>query len=88
MKRVHAISLVLPALGTVLLAAAGCSVLNTSRNVFPFAFEGADGQAVALEDIDEIVNDPDLSDDEKRQALRDDLGIEDEDLIDALLTGF
>ena len=46
---------------------------------------GADGQLFSVEDLEAIANDADLTDDEKRQAFRD-LGIEDEKLIDALLT--
>lgn len=46
---------------------------------------GSDGQLFTLDDIEAIVDDPDLSTDEKRAALRS-LGIEDEQLIDALLT--
>ena len=61
---------------------AGCGV-------FPWYFANAitdpNGNPVTLEQISEIARDPDLSDDEKRQALRD-LGIEDEDLIDILLS--
>jgi len=46
---------------------------------------GAGGETIVAEDVNAIVADPNLSDDEKRAALRD-LGIEDEKLIDALLT--
>lgn len=46
---------------------------------------GSDGQSFTLDDIEAIVDDPDLSTDEKRAALRS-LGFEDEQLIDALLT--
>jgi hypothetical protein len=46
---------------------------------------GADGELIAAEEVDAIVADPNLTDDEKRDALRD-LGVEDEELINALLT--
>jgi len=46
---------------------------------------GADGQRFTVQDLQSIANDPDLTDDGKRQAFRD-LGIQDEKLIDALLT--
>lgn len=45
--------------------------------------EGLNG-SIRLETVTEIVNDPDLDEDEKRQALRD-LGITDEELIDLLV---
>lgn len=75
------------ALGTLLLAPAlgGCGVF-TARNLdFKNAETGEDGQVYVLDDLTKIANDDELTDDEKRQAFRD-LGIEDEDLIDALLT--
>lgn len=48
---------------------------------------GADGRVITVADIEEIVSDPELAgnDEETRQRLRD-LGIQDEKLIDALLT--
>ena len=46
---------------------------------------GADGQTIVLDDIRVIVDDPSLSDDQKRTRLRE-LGIADETLISALLT--
>jgi len=46
---------------------------------------GSGGELVVAEDVDAIVQDVGLTNDEKRAALRD-LGIEDEELIDALLT--
>ena len=54
------------------------------RTDFPNRLIGADGQEFVLEDLAAIANDARLSDDEKRQAFRD-LGLEDEELITALL---
>ena len=70
---------------TLLFAAAGCEVLTYERTVFPEAFVGADGQGILRDDIRAIVIDANLDEDAKRQALRD-LGIEDEDLLDAFLS--
>ena len=68
----------------LLFASAGCGILTYERSDFPEAFVGADGAPILLDRVMEIVDDPALDDDEKRQGLRD-LGIEDEDLLDALL---
>ncbi len=46
---------------------------------------GANGP-IRLEAITRILDDPDLTEDEKRQDLRD-LGITDEELIDVLIRG-
>jgi hypothetical protein len=61
----------------------GCGV--TAPIDFPHQLVGADGTRITLEQVEEIVNDPDLDEPARRNALRD-LGIEDEKLIDALLT--
>jgi hypothetical protein len=71
--------------GLALLLAAGCGVFTTRKPDFPNAETGENGEVYVLEDLRDIANDPDLTDDEKRQAFRD-LGIEDEDVIDGLLT--
>ena len=68
----------------LLFASAGCEVLTYERTDFPNAMVGADGQDIVLDDIMEIVNDPDLDDDAKRQALHD-LGLEDEDLLETFV---
>lgn len=57
---------------------------TTPQTDFPNRLIGADGQEFVLEDLEEIANDARLTDDQKRAAFRD-LGIEDEELIDALL---
>ena len=61
---------------------AGCGVLPW---YFANAITDPNGNPVTLSQIFEIASDPDLSADEKRQALRD-LGIDDEDVIDLLLS--
>ncbi len=69
----------------VLLAGlAGCGS-GATTTTFSNQLLDTDGQPVVLDDVEAIVNDTDLTDDEKRVQLRE-LGIEDEELIDALLT--
>jgi hypothetical protein len=63
----------------------GCGILNAKRTSFPYAGLGDEGEGLFLDDIEEIVQDTELTTDEMREALRNDLGIEDEDLLDALL---
>lgn len=58
---------------------AGCGL-----SAFPFALRASDGSFITVEQLDAIVNDPDLTNDEIRRQFRE-LGIEDEDLIDAWL---
>lgn len=60
----------------------GCGTAITTE--FPNAVSGTGGQPIVLEDIQTIVDNPSLTDEEKRSQLRD-LGIEDEELIEALL---
>lgn len=64
------------------VALTSCGV--TPRTDFPNRLIGADGQLFVLEDLEEIANDSRLSEVQKRTAFRD-LGIEDEELISALL---
>jgi len=63
----------------------GCGVLAAHRTDFPATAETADGRPIFREDIEAIVDNDQLTEDEQRQALRE-LGIEDDDLIEALLT--
>ncbi|MCO6437429.1 MAG: hypothetical protein J5J06_10110 [Phycisphaerae bacterium] len=51
---------------------------------YPNALTSADGRVIVLGDVQAIVDDGSLSESEKREALRG-LGIEDEQIIDALL---
>lgn len=74
-----------PALTIALsLGFGGCG--NVVRTEFPHTAVGADGQPLSLEAIDGILMDSSLSNEQKREALRD-LGIEDEKLITAFLGG-
>lgn len=61
---------------------AGCG--NPVSTNFPTAIRDADGNVITTEQVREIVDDPDLSEQDQREALRD-LGIADEQLITALL---
>ncbi|UCC28902.1 MAG: hypothetical protein JSU86_11950 [Phycisphaerales bacterium] len=65
------------------LSCNGCGTAVITE--FPNAVSGTGGQPIVLEDIQAIVDNPNLADEEKRSQLRD-LGIEDEELIEALLT--
>jgi len=67
------------------LGVAGCGVFTARQVDFDNAETGEDGQVYVLDDLEAIAADPDLSDEEKRDAFRE-LGIEDEDLMDGLLT--
>ena len=71
------------ALGLVLSLPAGCG--SGVSTIFPHQLLAADGHAILLDDVKVIVNNTDLTDDDKRAQLRD-LGLDDEKLIDALLT--
>lgn len=66
-------------------ASAGCGVLATQPSGFPNQVETTEGRKIFVEDIEKIVDDTQLTADEQREALRE-LGIEDEDLIESLLT--
>ena len=72
--------------GLALALLTGCGILTFRRTDFDDELVGADGQQIILDDINDILNDDDLDEAGKRQALID-LGIEDEDLLDAILTG-
>lgn len=76
----HAL-LCLAIVGLPAAALAGCTAAPTS---FPSQILGADGEPILLDAVEDIVNDADLTDDEKREQLRA-LGLEDEELIEALL---
>lgn len=68
------------ALGAVFLGACQSGVTDFANRLV-----GTDGQRFTVEDLEAIADDPGLTDEEKRQAFRD-LGIADEELIEALLT--
>ncbi len=64
---------------------AGCGVLADRQTEFANQAETSDGRDLFVEDIEEIVNNDQLTSEEQAEALRE-LGIEDEDLVAALLT--
>ncbi len=66
------------------LYTAGCGLLAFRNPELDNAETGEDGQTYVLDDLEAIAADPALSEEEKRDAFAD-LGIEDQDLIDALL---
>lgn len=70
--------------GTLVVALLAGACGFSTRTDFPNALRDAEGNAIVFDDIRDIANDLDLSDSEKREALRE-LGIEDEKLIDVLL---
>ena len=63
----------------------GCGSQIAMQAEFEYALRDPDGNVLVLDDLREIAVDEDLTEDEKRAAFQA-LGIEDEDLIDALLT--
>lgn len=70
------------AVGLTFVLVEGCGVSPTTD--FPNSLRNTNGQVIVVEDVQDIVNDPDLSDDDKRAALRN-LGLQDDALIGALL---
>ena len=68
----------------LLAAAGGCGALSTARTLFPEHVADARGDPLYLEDLREIIDDADLLDDEKAEALRR-LGLENEEIIDAII---
>jgi hypothetical protein len=67
-----------------LLLCTGCGLLSFRNPEFDNAETGENGEMYVLDDLEAIADDPDLTEEEKRDAFAD-LGIEDQDLIDALL---
>ena len=62
-----------------------CGACGTPLDTqYPNRSIGSGGQQFTLDELEDIANDTELSEEEKRQQFRD-LGIEDEELIDALL---
>lgn len=68
-----------------LSALVGCGLFTVRPTEFPSPETGDDGETFLLDDLRAIAADPDLTEEQKRQAMRD-LGVQDEELIDALLT--
>lgn len=69
----------------MIFSVTGCGVLAASKTDFANQAETPSGRQLFVEDIEEVVFSDLLDADQKREALRN-LGIEDEDLIEALLT--
>ena len=69
--------------GVIFAGITGCG--SGAPTTFPNQLVDAEGVPILLDDIEATVNDSNLNEDEKRAQLRE-LGIEDEELIDALLT--
>ena len=68
-----------------LAALAGCGVLAARQTEFASQVETSEGRKLFVEDIEDIVHNELLTPEEQDYALRD-LGIEDEDLLAALLS--
>jgi hypothetical protein len=83
MNRRHCSLLVLGLLATW-FCVGGCGSDVLQELELPDRLIGVDGQVFTVEDLEAISDDSSLSADQKRQAFRD-LGIEDPDLIEALL---
>ena len=73
------------AAAVILCVCIGCGTQLTTTAEYPFALRDADGNQFVLDDLREIANDDDLTDNEKREAFRE-LGIGDEEVIDVLMT--
>lgn len=72
-------ALVLP----LALAASSCG-FSVVPNASPYLETGTDGQTLLLDELKAIADDDELTDDQKRDRFLE-MGIEDPDLIDALL---
>lgn len=68
-----------------LVAAGLVGACGGAATEYPNRMIGANGEEIVLDDIEAIIDDDELTDDQKREELRS-LGIGDELLIDALLT--
>lgn len=74
------------ALATIVLAGAAClgGCGASPQTDYPNALRGPDGDVILFDDVSAVLTDDELTEDQKRQALRD-LGLEDERLIEALI---
>ena len=61
---------------------AGCGTAVAPE--FENCITNQNGDCILFDDVEAVLEDDELSEDEKREALRE-LGLEDEELIDALL---
>ncbi len=66
------------------LGLGGCGVIAQERTVFPDEVVGPEGQRITVAQIDAIIDDDELTSDQRETALRE-LGLEDERLIAILL---
>jgi|GEM_PF-5470630 len=70
------------ALCTLMPAACGTDLFTPAAS--PVRETGVNGETLLLDDLEAVARDPDLTEDDKRARFRE-MGVEDEDLIDALL---
>lgn len=82
-RSAKSLAMLLAAMLFVSITGYGCG--SNPSNGFPNGIVDANGQAIVLDDIEAIVDNPNLPDDEKRKQLRD-LGLEDEVVIEAFLS--
>jgi hypothetical protein len=68
----------------VLMGCGGLPGCGNSPEIYPTQILQPDGSPLYVEDVQAIINDDTLTDEEKAQQIRD-LGIEDEELIRAIL---
>jgi len=71
-------------LALLLVAIGGCGLLTNARTLFPQHVADAQGDPVYVQDLRAIIDDSDLSNEEKADALRD-LGLENEEIIETLI---
>jgi hypothetical protein len=63
----------------------GCGVLTARKTEFAAAVKTADGDTLYVEDVQAIIDDQSLTDADKVAALEE-LGIEDDDLVQVLMS--
>ncbi len=68
----------------LIITLAGCGLFATQRTEFPDQLKNADGEPIFVEDVQDIVQDPNLTDDARRNALNN-LGIDNEEFVDAIV---
>lgn len=65
--------------------AAGCGLIEIERSIFPAHAIGIDGELLFVEDLLDVTGDTDATASEMEESLRD-LGIESDELIDAVIS--
>ena len=73
-------------MAAAIMAMAGCGALPGAAGVCPDRLVDPDGNTLFLDDLQAITEDDSLSDQQKRDRFIE-LGVEDPDLIDALING-